>query len=1054
MKKIIFAIFLVVSTISNSWAQKPDNLGITGDKVPLYCGSSINGDSTRLPIFFKATLSGLNPGVNYKYYVTFIKISDTSNTNIVGYGNPIFVKSSGNWRTTSTPDINTAGQHDTFSLSGPMYTAWFGAYYDNNSRFTPGDYIYPMIVFQEVGTSDVFKKYISDSIKVLGFNPSSGSNNGTAIFGNSFAAAKNIIALYDNTTGVNTRPITVSYSESEGISNSNSSSWYSSKVNGVSGAWGSIIPNDLGNGIKRIENIDPITDFIVYANNETDAIWGTDSTINPRKGFKPIHIKSDFAPLMRPIVEFVSTSSTVNEGVGVHKLLVVRKFGNQDTVKVDVNYLTGSALNTLDVNLLTTKLTFKPYGSLVDTIRVQIIDDLLNETTENANFRISNGVNAVINNLVNTHQVNITDNDIPKIVFAKKSATVFEDNGLLKVKVKINSGGMNTTNFRVAVRYKNDSAFIPADFKFGSSNRDSIIQFPGGKAFDSLEFNINIINNNTPELINDTILLAIRNPQSPATVGADSLFRLVIIDDDLPPLFTFDKSFQSVSESVGSVNVKVLKNGKNKFTSDVIMSIHTPTTTATPNSDFTFSTKILPFELNQNDTLINIPIINDNVNEKIERVFFVIKNSYNARIGKPDTFQIVINDDDLPVYNISRVTSFKSPNNVIDSIGVNCGVRGVVYGGNLSSSGVDFTIIDPTGGIKIINNSNKSYNVTERDSVVVYGRIAQINGMAVMNQLDTIIKISSFQNLRNPNVITSLSETTESRLSKYNMVKLSNPAQWPSTALAANSQRIVKVLTQTDSFDMLIDSETNIDGTAAPLGFFNIIGLGGQNDNSSPFNSGYYIAPRRLTDVELLTVPTFSFVTPTSTAVENRDSSNGFVVKCDNLTSNQQIAVVIKGGTAARNIDYQAVNPIRLFVLSPSIPNVTVKFKMTDDAAVDANETIILALRSNQWGTLISADSVHTVTIIDDESTDIADITLSNNTSVYPNPAQDVMTLTSTALINKVKIFSLNGQNVFETLVNKELTHQINTESLLNGVYIVKIYTEEGVVTKNLIITK
>jgi hypothetical protein len=1055
MKKQI-TLLLLCSLTAFLYGQKPQlSQQFIVDKLPQYCGSTgtSSADSSRLPIIFRAALSGLNPGSSYKYYVRFITLSDTSNPNSTGAGNPLFFKN-GNWTSTNAPDLDSAGRHDTVSLTfGPIFESWFGAFYNSDSRFTPGKYIYPIFVLQEIGTNDIIKLCISDSIKVLGFSPNSGANNGSAIWGSSSVAQKNFVLMYDNTSGVSNRPLTITYTENEGLNNSNTQSHYTNLVNGKNGNWGTIIPNTLSNGVRRIES-KTFNNSLIYANIESDGIWGNDSTINPRKGFRPISIKNDNAPLRSPEIEFISSAVNVSEGIGVAKLLVRRRFGNHDSSKVFANYFVGSATPNVDfTNLNGNPLVVRPYGTVIDTLRIQIKNDSLSEGTENANFRLTNSTNAIINSLSNSIQLNIIDNDIPSYRFAKSGAVVNEDNGLLSVKLKVDFGSVNPSSVRVVVKYKADSTFIPGEFRIGNSNRDTTIQFNGGKVSDSLNFNINIINDITPERFNDTIILALRNPSNPGSIGKDSLFTLVIRDDDTPPTFNFEFSKITVQENVGTVNVKIKKTGRNKNPSDFIVSHYSLTSSAIDGSDFTFTTQIITSGVNDQDTSVNITILNDNNKELTETALFVIRPSFNARIGKPDTLQLIINDDDIAIYNISRVTSIKSPNNTVDSIGTLCGLRGVVYGNNMNTNGLEFTLIDPTGGIQVVNTNTKSYNVSEGDSLLVIGRIAQVNGMARITNLDTIIRLASSRTLRNATVISTLNETTESRLVKYNLVKLSNPSLWPTAPLANNTQVTLKVLTQSDSFDLIIDSETDIDGKSAPTGFFNLSGIGFQNDATSPFNSGYSIKPRRFTDFQQLNAPIFSFTSTASLAIENRDSSEGFTLQCANLVNNQQISLEIKGGTATRNTDYQS-NQNRLFILTPSKPSVNIKIKLIDDAIVESPETIILVIRGNQWGTLVGADSVHTVTIVDDESTSIALNELSANTKLYPNPSSNQFNIESTDIINSIEVLDVTGKQIF--VESKVASKEYNSKSLEleNGIYIIKIKTDLGSFTKQLLIKR
>jgi hypothetical protein len=1053
MKKQI-TLLLLCSFTAFLFGQKPQlSQQFNIDKLPQYCGStgSSSADSSRLPILFRASLSGLNPGSTYKYFVRFISLSDTGNVNSTGAGNPIFFKN-GNWTSTNAPHLDSAGRHDTVSLTtGPMLESWFGAFYNNDSRFTPGKYIYPIFVLQEIGSTDIIKLCIPDSIKVLGFSPNSGTNNGSAIWGSSSIAQKNFVLLYDNTSGVSSRPLTITYTENEGLNNSNTQNHYTNLVNGKTGNWGTIIPNTLSNGVRRIES-KAFNNTIIFANIESDGIWGLDSTINPRKGYRPISIKNDNAPLRSPEIEFISSAVNLNEGVGIAKLLVRRRFGNHDSTKVFANYFVGSATPNVDfTNLNGNPLFVRPYGTVIDTLRIQIKNDSLSEGTENANFRLTNSTNAIINNLANSIQMNIIDNDIPTYRFAKNGAVVNEDNGLLSVKLKVDFGSINPSTVRVVVKRRADSTFIPSEFRLGNSNRDTTIQFNGGKVSDSISFKINIINDLTPERFNDTIVFALRNPSNPGSIGRDSLFTLVIRDDDTPPTFNFEFSKITVQENVGTVNVKIKKTGRNKNPSDFIISHYSLTSTATDGSDFNYSTQIITSDVNDLDTSVNITIVNDNNREFTETALFVIRPSFNVRIGKPDTLQVIINDDDIANYNISRVTSTKAPNNLVDSIGTKCGLRGVVYGTNLSTLGLEFTLIDPTGGIQVVNSNTKNYSVTEGDSIFVIGRIAQVNGMARITALDTIIRLASSRTLRNASVVSSLNESTESRFVRFNLVKLANPSLWPTAALANNTQVTLKVLTQSDSFDLVIDSETDIDGKTAPAGFFNLSGIGFQNDATSPFNSGYSIKPRRFTDFQQLNAPIFSFTPSASLAIENRDSSEGFTLQCANIVNNQQISLEIKGGTATRNTDYQS-NQNRLFILTPSKPSVNIKIKLIDDAIVEAPETIIFVIRGNQWGTLVGADSIQTITIVDDESTNIALNELSAKTKLYPNPTLNQFNIETTETINSIEVLDITGKQIFVDSKVDSKEYQSKSLELNNGVYIIKIKTDLGSFTKQLMI--
>jgi hypothetical protein len=268
--------------------------------------------------------------------------------------------------------------------------------------------------------------------------------------------------------------------------------------------------------------------------------------------------------------------------------------------------------------------------------------------------------------------------------------------------------------------------------------------------------------------------------------------------------------------------------------------------------------------------------------------------------------------------------------------------------------------------------------------------------------------------------------------------------------MAPNTTVTLKVKTASDSFDMVIDSETDIDGKPAPIGFFNVTGIGAQLDATSPYTSSYRIMPRRMTDIVNLVVPVFNFTSATSSAKENRDSTDGFTLQCANLASNQQITLYIKGGTASRNVDYQS-NISRMFILTPSAPSLVVKSKLNDDATVELNETIIWVIRDNSWGTVIGPDSLHTVTIIDDESNSILENALAAKIKVYPNPAQDIVKLSSeTANIVQVAIYDVNARLVQTIAFDSTQDAAFSVASLSKGIYQLHIETDKGRVIKPL----
>ena len=70
-----------------------------------------------------------------------------------------------------------------------------------------------------------------------------------------------------------------------------------------------------------------------------------------------------------------------------------------------------------------------------------------------------------------------------------------------------------------------------------------------------------------------------------------------------------------------------------------------------------------------------------------------------------------------------------------------------------------------------------------------------------------------------------------------------------------------------------------------------------------------------------------------------------------------------------------------------------------------------------------------------------------NTLTLYPNPVKEIITIDSKITVAKVEIYSILGKRVLET---KE-TLKINVSHLEQGLYLLKIYSQKGIITKKII---
>jgi hypothetical protein len=235
--------------------------------------------------------------------------------------------------------------------------------------------------------------------------------------------------------------------------------------------------------------------------------------------------------------------------------------------------------------------------------------------------------------------------------------------------------------------------------------------------------------------------------------------------------------------------------------------------------------------------------------------------------GNVDFFYQVCDDNDCdsatvaikvrcyPLYTIPLVSGENAAGSA-DSLGASCELSGTVYGVNTraSATGSQFTLIDDNNnGVNIFSPATTyGYTVKEKDKIVVRGVIGQFNGLTQM-QPDTILKTSSDNPLVTPITAIKPDESTESKLIKIKNLHFADPLQWTTgMGIGGFSVQVVSDDHPQDTIVVRIDNDVDLYNLPAPPQPFDLTGIGGQFDPSSPYTSGYQIAPRYFPDVNIL----------------------------------------------------------------------------------------------------------------------------------------------------------------------------------------------------------
>jgi hypothetical protein len=326
-----------------------------------------------------------------------------------------------------------------------------------------------------------------------------------------------------------------------------------------------------------------------------------------------------------------------------------------------------------------------------------------------------------------------------------------------------------------------------------------------------------------------------------------------------------------------------------------------------------------------------------------------------------------------PTYTIAQVRGEDGfEGGGADSNNVKCKLLGVVYGRNFGATGnrIQFTLRDATGGIGIFKNVNDlPISLNEGDSIRAIGTVNNFNGLSQLT-LDSVFRFATDRPLKNPDIVSNLGEFTESDLVKLEGFQLSNPAAWP--ASPTGSGFTVKIRKGITELDLRIDNDCNLFGTPAPTGYLNIVGIGGQFDNSVPRNSGYQLLPRSFADITpgLAPVkPQIGFQNASLSMNENAGNVQ-IPISISPVPESQTVALVVSvDSNASLGTDYQLQAPPLITFPAGGPGNQFFNITVLQNTQVNPIRKFSLRIRRLAGDTnyVVGPDSVLRISILDDD---------------------------------------------------------------------------------------
>lgn len=282
-------------------------------------GTGNPSDERRVPFAHLVEVTGLTANATYRYYNRF---TDDPTTNNNGFGNYIIANKTGNFNRVTSASLSTPGSYGEFTTDGTgKAQVWLICEASIDTRFAPGgNPLYVRLLLNNgAGGSSVSTRLsiAASAVELLNFtnagNPSAPLGTGLRSTAVPSYNAKDFVMLFDNVAGTG-RPIAGTYLESDGVTqrayndpnpaNEGYAPFYALEVDGKDKTWGTIIPNNLPNGIRNISNYSLQTGTLLSATQRANAQYptipsGTVSTINPTAGLTALVISG--AELALPV---------------------------------------------------------------------------------------------------------------------------------------------------------------------------------------------------------------------------------------------------------------------------------------------------------------------------------------------------------------------------------------------------------------------------------------------------------------------------------------------------------------------------------------------------------------------------------------------------------------------------------------------------------------------------------------------------------------------------------------------------------------------------------
>ncbi|HTU65578.1 MAG TPA: Calx-beta domain-containing protein [Steroidobacteraceae bacterium] len=677
---------------------------------------------------------------------------------------------------------------------------------------------------------------------------------------------------------------------------------------------------------------------------------------------------NDVAPI--GTLQFSAATYSVGEAGPTATITVTRANGSSGAVGVSYATVTGgTAAAGSDYTTKTGTLSWASGDAASKTFTVSILEDSAVEGSETVNLQLSSPTGGATLGSQTTAVLTITDNDNPPagtLQFNGSSASVNESAGTVTIPVSRVGGSFGAVGVTCATA--NGTATAGSDYTAVST----VLSWANGDVADK-SCTVPITNDSTYENA-ETFTASLSAATGGGTAGSGT-YTVTINNSGAAPVFTIGNV--SVNENAGTVTLTVTKTGSTALSHAV--RVDTQDGNATAGSDYTaVSAQVLTFASATTTQTVTVNLLDDAIYEGSSEGFGVALSAATngATIGTALANVTILENDAAPTFSIGNtsvteggtasITVTKGGNATTQSHSVS-----YISGGGTAIAGTDYVTVGggqltflPGETSKTITvnatsdgvfEGSENYNIT-LSSPTGGATIAVASGSVTINDASSV-SFSISAGLSQPENTTSMTFT----ITKSGNTNLSHTVSYAtangsasagSDYTAVSSSHTFTPGETTSSFSVPLLTDSVFEG---PETF--TVTLSGATNGATIGTSS---VTNTITDSNVV-----FFEITGATVNENAGTVTLTVTKTGATLLTHGIHYANNGGTATPGSDYSAFSGDLSF--APADTSKTFSFSLTDDTAVEGQETIVASLSGGTNGAFPGPNSSATVTINDND---------------------------------------------------------------------------------------